>query len=425
MATTTTPRPATPEDLELLRGRFPALQDSDEVLLDNAGGSQVPLEVIEEVGRYMREDYVQLGADYTRSRRATAIVERAHGVARALVNAGDRGEVILGMSTSSLCATLADAHRRSARGAEERPTVIVAEGGHEANIGPWVRLAEEGWEVRMWAAREDGSTHLEDLEALLDGSVRLVAMHHVSNLLGTVEDVAGAARLAHEHGARIVADGVAFAPHRAVDVQALGVDWYVFSTYKVYGPHLAVLYGSHEALAELEGPNHYFVPGDEVPYKWELGGVPHEGAAALVGTGRYLARVAGVQPEEELSRQTVEAAFGRMAELELPLQERLLSWLTERDDLRIIGLPGSGLERVPTVSFVHDTLDSGDIARAANTEGLCIRYGHFYAHRLAERLGLDPADGVVRTSMVHYNTPGEIEQLLAALGRILDGAAAS
>ena len=400
--------------------------------LDHAGGSPVPRSVVARVQEYFTRSYVQLGADYATSRRASRIVERARDFARAVVGADEpdgssRGEVVLGPSTSQLCAHLADAYARAAAGGgATRDKIVVAEMGHEAGVGPWTRLAQRGFEVVTWRVDpEAGNADLGELEELVDERTRLVAVVHVSNLLGRVEDVAAVARIARAAGARVAVDGVAYAPHRAIDVGALGVDWYVFSTYKVYGPHMAVLFGTHDAFAELVGPNHGFIPEDEVPYRWELGGPNHESCAAWLGTWEYLARVAGEEPEpgrplEELApeRGVVERAFERIGELEAPLAEPLLEWIDARAELRRIG-PQAGPGRVPTVSFVHRSLASRAIAESANERGLGVRYGHFYAPRLARALGLQPDDGVVRTSLLHTTTEEEVQRLLTVLDELV------
>jgi cysteine desulfurase family protein (TIGR01976 family) len=399
-----------------LRGRFPGLAVGD-LLLDNAGGTQVPREVADRVRDYMLRSFVQVGADYAAARTATGTVARARTVIETLMGAGE-GQVALGPSTSALCAMLADCYRRAPR--SRRNEIVVAESGHEANVGPWLRLAREGFEPRLWrldpAAQE---CPLEELERLVSERTLLVALPHVSNLLGRIERLAETVDVAHRAGARVVVDGVACAPHRAMDVAAWGVDWYVFSIYKVFGPHMSALYGSREVLAEVEGPNHFFVDRGDVPYKLELGGVLHEGCAGVLGLCDYLPAVAGCGPEEPLRRETVVRAFSAVEALERPLAERLLEYLRARTDVRMIGPAEAGEARVPTVSFVHARRTSKEIAVAANAAGFGIRYGHFYAHRLASALGLDPNDGVVRTSLVHYNSPDEVERLIAFFDHFL------
>ena len=217
---------------------------------------------------------------------------------------------------------------------------------------------------------------------------------------------------------RVVVDGVAYAPHRPLAVKAWGVDYYAFSLYKVYGPHMAVMYGKADALAELTGPNHFFIR--EVPYQFELGGPSHEGCAGLLGLRDYLKIVAGVDASTTLSRSAVERAFDVMTACERPLQARLLEYLRARQDVRVVGPAEESPSRVGTISFVHSKKSSRAITRVVDRSRVAIRHGHMYAYRLCEALELDPDDGVVRVSLVHYNTPAEIDSLIEVLDRALD-----
>jgi cysteine desulfurase family protein (TIGR01976 family) len=399
-----------------VRAFFPSLS-SGLVFLENAGGSQVPRSVAEAVREYMLTTYVQLGAGYPLSSRATAVVDEAHAFVETLVGAGSSGKVVLGPSTTALVTILANAYAQEFRPGDE---VIVAEVNHEANAGPWVRLERSaGARVHFW--RIDPGTvraSLEDLALLLSDRTRIVALAHVSNLLGDVEDIKAAVSLIRERAprARVVVDGVAYAPHRPIDVADLGVDWYVYSTYKVYGPHLAALFGRHEAFEELEGPNHFFVPRSSIPYKFELGGVSHEACAGLLGLRPYLTFLAG---GGECDRAAVVRAFEVMAALEAPLVARLLDSLSEISDLRIVGSPRAGADRVGTVSFLHERVPSPAITRAVQEAGFAIRSGHMYAIRLCNALGIDPETGVARISLVHYNTMNEIERLVDAIKFVL------
>ncbi|MCP4638813.1 MAG: aminotransferase class V-fold PLP-dependent enzyme, partial [bacterium] len=191
-----------------------------------------------------------------------------------------------------------------------------------------------------------------ELGDLLSERTRVVAVPHVSNLLGRIENVPKITRLAHEVGARVVVDGVAYAPHRAMDVAAWGVDWYIFSIYKVYGPHMAAMFGTHDAFAELEGPNHFFINRNDNPYKMELGGVLHEGCAGILGVRDYLAFLGGNESIENINRPTVERAFDEMTAHELPMQARLVEYLLGKKQVRLIGPTVTDTSRVGTVSFV-------------------------------------------------------------------------
>jgi len=434
-----------PPSLPEIRDQFPGL-DQPTVLLDNAGGSQLPRCVIDAARDYMTGSYVQLGADYDLSVRATATVRLAHEFAKVLVNAADGddaapgrgiGEVVLGPSTSALCIMLANAYAEAlAEGSlpKARNEVLVCTAGHEANVGPWMRLARRGFTIREWHAERDGDGAgggggawrilPESLAPLLSERTLLVAFPHVSNVLGEIVDLNEVCRLAHGAGARVVADGVAFAPHRAIDVRESGVDWYILSLYKVYGPHMGALYGRRDAFAPLTGPNHFFIPRDDIPYKFEPGGVSHEGAAAFNALWEYLCYLTGepahhARGERVPRRATIERAFSRMSELERPLQASLLGYLERKPGVTVVGTTDAGAARVPTIAFVREGKSAAEIARAGNARALGFRCGHLYSKRLIDQIGLHPDEGAVRVSMVHYNTIEEVDRLCAALDDLL------
>jgi cysteine desulfurase family protein (TIGR01976 family) len=403
------------DDRERIRAQFPALA-GDTVYLENAGGSQVPAIVADSIRDYMLTSYVQVGAGYPLSHRATEIVHEAHDFVRLMMNGTD-GEVILGPSTSALLQMLA---RCYAQVLEPGSEIVVAQTGHEANVGPWKMLDRLGFSLRWWEMDPTSCTcPLSDLEELLTDRTALVAFPHVSNLLGDIVNIEAITSLAHAAGARVVVDGVAYAPHRAMDVSAWNVDWYGYSTYKVYGPHMAALWGRRDALAELTGPNHFFVPDDDLPYKFEVGGANHEGCAGILGLRDYLAFLVGETEPAAFDRPAIERAFKIMTACELPLQARFIEYLRSRDDVRIIGPTDDGDSRVGTISFVHDSKSSAEITAAVDRSGIGIRHGHMYAYHLCEAVGLEPEDGVVRTSLVHYNTLEEIERLIEVFDAVL------
>ncbi len=400
------------------RHLFPALAD-DFVFLENAGGSQVPACVADAIRHHLLRDCCQLGAGYPASDRATATVERAHRFMDRFVNGEGLGRVVLGSSSTSLLHVLAHAYAATIEPGDE---VIVCEQGHEANIGCWTALEARGATIRWWRVDPaTGSLSLDDLADLLSSRTRILAFAHVSNLLGEIVDVAAATRLAHEVGARVVVDGVAFAPHRAIDVAAWTCDFYAWSTYKVYGPHMGGLFGRFDAFAELRGPNHFFIPEDELPYKYELGGASHEGCAGLCGLAPLLGVLAdhpaGVDlGADDCDRPTIEAAFEAMTALETPVQARLLDRLSAMPGVRIIG-PGNADPdvRVATISFVHDRVDPATLVAAARDARVGIRHGHMYAHRLCTAMDIEPEPGVVRVSAVHYNEIAEADRVCDAI----------
>jgi cysteine desulfurase family protein (TIGR01976 family) len=435
MSNATSGAPA--RDHAAVRARFPALTapDRDTVFLDNAGGAQVPQALLDRTIEAFRRGYAQLGGTYPASQRSAAAIAAARSFLRTFVHGDDIGEVVLGPSTSALCLALADAHARASTPARRaRQRIVVCTGGHESNVGPWLRLADRGFEVVEVGMRRATDAYGEDdleidhdaLARALDERTRLVAVHHVSNLLGRIEDVSAISRAAHEVGAEVVVDGVAFAPHRAPDVVATGADWYVLSTYKVYGPHMAMLFGRREAFEGLVGSNHFFVADDAIPGKFELGGVDHEACAGMLGVRDHFAWLAGGgdRVDESIDRATIERASETMRLLEQPAMDAMTRWLADRsgESLRTIGPVTSDPDvRMPTFSFVarDARYRSADLAREANAEGLGLRFGHFYSHRLASALGLDLEDGVVRASFVHYNDRDEVERMIDWLDRRL------
>ena len=403
-----------------IRAHFPGLA-APTVLLDNAGGSQLPEQAIDAATRYMRRSFVQLGAHYPESLAASATVAEARDFTRLLLNAGAggaQGYVIFGPSTSALVRTAAEGIAASGP-RDGRDEIIVSEANHESNAGAWARLADRGFTVRMWPVEPgERGLNLDALGNLLGDRTRLVAFPQVSNLWGGIEPVRRACDMIRDAGGESCVDGVAYCPHRLPDVEAIGCDWYAFSTYKVYGPHMAVMFGSRRAMSGLPGPNHYFVPAEDVEYRFELGGVNHEGCAAWTGTRDYLAWLGGGFGGP-VDRATLARAFDAMQAMELPLQERLIDFLKSRPRVRIIGPESTGPERVSTISFVAGGVSSESIARNANAAGLGIRFGHFYSHRLCKALGLNPSDGVTRVSLVHYNTMEEVDRLIAHLEPVL------
>jgi cysteine desulfurase family protein (TIGR01976 family) len=394
-------------DPQAVRTAFPALA-GDRIFLDNAGGSQTLGTVADRVRDYLLTTNVQLGATYEASRRAEERVRSGERAMARLVNAADPAEVVIGPSTTALLRTLAGSFGRTLAPGDE---IVVTNCDHEANIGAWRELERDGIRVRTWELDRDTlALETADLEALLGERTRLVAVTHVSNVLGTVNPVREWARIIHERGALLCVDGVAFAPHRRIDVQAWDVDFYVLSLYKVYGPHLAVLYGKREHLRRLPGTNHFFIGPEEIPYKLQPGNVNYEltwGAGAVV---EYLAG---------LGDGSLERAGEAIAAHEHALGSRLLDYLDGQPGVRVLGQPAMTATRVPTVSFVVEGRKSSTIPPRTDAADIGIRWGDFYARRLVEHLGLAGQDGVVRVSAVHYNTLDEMDRLIEVLDGVL------
>jgi selenocysteine lyase/cysteine desulfurase len=261
---------------------------------------------------------------------------------------------------------------------------------------------------------------LADLDRLLSPRTTWVAMTHASNILGTVNPVDEVARRVHAVGGRVCIDAVAYAPHRLVDVQASGADVVVFSFYKVFGPHYAVMWVQRELLLSLPSLNHYFIGREVLPYKLQPGNVNYELSYGCIGIHDYLCDTGRALGATGTPRQLMQAAFDAFEQHENALAERLLQWLRGQKNVRIIGRPAADdARRVPTISFVVDGMASEAIVRHVDRHGIGIRFGDFYAKRLIEALGLQGQGGVVRVSMAHYNTLGEIDRLVQHLEEVI------
>ena len=405
-------------DLAFARTQFPALSEAPDawVFLDNAGGSQILGSVVDCLRDYLLTSNVQIGASYALSELAAERLQQAQIAIAELVNAERPEEIVMGPSSTVLLQTLARALAPRLQPGDE---IVVSRIDHESNIGPWIALESVGVTVRFWELnRETMSLELPDLERVMSPRTRLVVFTHVSNIFGAILPVQDIARFVHERGARVCVDGVAFAPHRAVDVRAWDVDYYVLSLYKVFGPHYAVLYGKYDRLLDLANLSHYFIPADRLPGKLQPGNPNYELCWGAAGIPDYLAELGARSGATAAAsrRGQIDTAFDAIAVHEAALADRLLAFLRARRGVRVIGPEVSDAgTRVPTISFVVDGRDSRDIVTRIDPLKIGIRYGDFYSRRLIEDLGLAPSNGVVRVSMVHYNTPGEIDRLVAGL----------
>jgi cysteine desulfurase family protein (TIGR01976 family) len=407
-------------DTEYVRSQFPAL-GGEWVFLDNAGGTQILETVVRRTEEYLYTSNVQLGASYNVSRTAGERVAAAAEGMAIFVNAEDPSEIIMGSSTTMLMRILSLCLGEPYMPGDE---VIVTNCDHEANIGPWVDLAKKGVVVKTWRLNpETLDLHLEDLEPLMTSRTRLVAVTHTSNILGRINPIKEYARFVHDRGALICVDGVAYAPHRCIDVQEMDVDFYGLSYYKIYGPHYAMLYAKRKHQLRMHGINHFFIGQSEIPNKFQPGSVNYELSSGMLGLWDYLdgfAQAHGWLDVAEHKHAQVEFVFDTIAKHEESLSETLLNYLNTKSNVRIIGAPVSDSAlRVPTISFVVDRKDSDSITLEVDKHKIGIRYGDFYARRLIDDLGLGPQKGVVRVSMVHYNTLAEVDQLIEVLEGIL------
>lgn len=405
-------------DLDWVRARFPE-RDPQWTLLDNAGGSFPLRAVVERTAEHMLEYAVQSGGGYPRSLEAVRRMD-AGRAAGALVFGCEPEELAFGASATQLAHFLA---RSLAPGFAPGDEVIVTNLDHETNIAPWRSLEREGLVVREWACEPDTlDLAAERLDELLSERTRLVCFTHCSNITGALQDAAALCARVRAAGALSVVDGVAYAPHRRVDVRALGADFYLASAYKFYGPHMGLLYGRRASWSSLTSLNHRFVEPTSMKNMLELGSTSYELVAGLSAVGAYfceLARHHGA-PQDEAPERLLERAFEAIAAHEQTLAAPLVDFVESHPRTRMVGpATGASARRAPTLSFQVDGMLSSELATRLEEKRVAVRWGHFYAERLIQALGLEDSDGVVRASLVHYDAPEDVERLLSALDELL------
>ncbi|MBN3949567.1 MAG: cysteine desulfurase-like protein [Nostoc sp. NMS7] len=406
-------------NLDKVRQYFPALA-GEWTFFDNAGGSQTLKKVVDRISEFLLSSDVQLGASYAVSQLAGKRIALATRGMATFINANSSKEVVMGPSTTMMLKVLSICLSQTFTSGDE---IIVTNCDHESNIGAWFALEKQGMKVKVWEIRPDTlELHLADLEPLMTQRTKLVALTHASNVLGTINPIKEIAAFVHDRNTMICVDGVAYAPHRLVDVQDLDVDFYALSCYKVYGPHHALLYGKEEHLLRLPGLNHYFIEQTDIPYKFQLGNVNFELSYGMLGLCDYLSELAqlhyGNETAPDLRNQMVQA-FDLISIHEEKISDRLLNYLNSKSNVRVIGQSKADRQsRVPTISFVVDGINSSTIPAKIDQHYIGIRYGDFYAKRLIEYLGLASQGGIVRVSMVHYNTVEEVNSLIEAFEQI-------
>ena len=407
-----------PLDIDFARSQFPGLGNGW-TFFDNAGGSQILARAVERITSFLYDKNVQIGGSYDVSLQAAKALMEGRVAGMQLVNATRPEEIVFGGSTTVLLQNLAKAMRSQLRPGDE---IIVTISDHESNIGPWESLTDAGIVLKFWPLdRKSYVLDIADLTPLMSDRTKLVCVTHVSNILGSINPIGEIAAFVHARGARICVDAVAYAPHRAIDVQAWDVDYYVFSLYKTYGPHYAMMYGKHAHLLELDPLYHYFYGRDKVPGKLEPGNPNYELAYSLTGIADYLCELGERAGGSGTARDKIIAAFEAIELQENALTDRLLGYLRSRNDCRIFGERDLGRgSRIPTISFAFEGRNSESICKAMDANKIAIRFGDFHARRLADHIGLPQYHGAVRVSMVHYNTLEEVDRLISCLDEILN-----
>jgi cysteine desulfurase family protein (TIGR01976 family) len=405
--------------VETIRAAFPALtRPPGFIFFDNAAGAQVPQVVLDAVNHHLVECNVQRGGRYAKSQEVDAMVLRARHSVADLVNARDASEIAFGMNATSFIRLVSLAIGQTL---DKRNEIVVTEMDHEANVATWLALERIGARVVWWKMRDDGNLHVDDLIPLVSSATRLVACTLTSNALGSIVDVAAAARVAHASGAEIFLDAVHYGPHGLIDVQAFDCDYLVCSGYKIFGPHMGFLWGRRDLLEKLPTFREDFIP-DEPPGKIEAGTFVYENVAgmdAAVGYLETLGRSLGANDataKPESRRSALRRAFEAIRVYEESLSLETLRVLSGCGAV-IYGVaePEHIGERVPTICFTLPEIAPARISEELARQNIGARDGHMYTPRLMKRLGLALESGVVRVSLVHYNTVQEVRRF----GRVL------
>ena len=397
-------------DTAFVRSNFPAFSEPSlqgQAFFENAGGSYTCAPVIDRLTRFYRQRKVQPYSVYDASRLGGEEMDEARSRLAALLGV-ETDEVSFGPSTTQNTYVLAQAFRQFMKPGE---AIIVTNQDHEANTGPWRRLAESGIDVREWKVDpETGHLDTDDLEDLLDDKVRLVCFPHCSNVVGEINPVLEITALCHAAGAFVCVDGVSYAPHGFVDIGDLGPDIYLFSSYKTYGPHQGIMVIRRALGQLLPNQGHYFNAGT-LYKRFTPAGPDHAQVAACAGMVDYI---------EALGAHHGVSAGGvhdLMRAHEVALLQPLLDAVKDRNSVRLIG-PSDAALRAPTVALALNR-PGEEVAAELAQHGIMCGGGDFYAVRALEAMGVDMHKGVLRLSFVHYTTEAEVTKAIEALDTVL------
>lgn len=405
-------------DNAFVRSCFPAFEQtnlSGWAFFENAGGSYACGPVIEALNNYYLTHKVQPYHAFPAALEAGDQMDNAKRRMADMLNVAI-SEVNFGPSTSQNTYNLAQA---LADGYQSGDEIIVTNQDHEANIGVWRKLEARGRVIKEWSiSPENGELAIADLAALLNENTKAVAFTHCSNIVASTNPVREITDLIHAAGAIAIVDGVSYCSHGLPDVKALGADVYLFSLYKVYGPHLGVMVLSDQLNQTLPYQGHFFnhaKPG----CRFTPAGPDHAQIAAVNGVMDYINQVFehhyGATDEDPSTRAN--KVMHLFQQHERKTVQPLLDFLSAHDQLQLIGQTDA-TKRAPTVSFISSKYHPLSLTKALADEKIMMGSGNFYSYRLMEGLGIDAEQGVCRASMVHYNNSDEVERLISTLEKL-------
>ncbi len=409
-----------PFPIDAVRNRFPALSVDDEdrrrVFLDAPGGTQVCLDAIGRMSRYLLEGTANAGGTFATSAATDALVRSARQAVGDLLNA-DADDIAFGPNMTSLTFAVS---RSLARDWQPEDELVVTRLDHDANVAPWLAVAEDRGMTVRWIDFNPatGRLRLETLPGLLSARTRLVAIGGASNALGTIADLGAAVCAVRQHSSALVfVDAVQLAPHVALDVEAMACDLLAFSPYKMFGPHAGVLWGRRELARRLR-PYKVRPATTSGMQRFETGTPSFEAQAGVLGMVEYLDWLGDtVSPGLPSRRERLVAAFAASEIYEADLGNRLLQGLARFNSIRLYG-PADMTARTPTFAFTVEGHSPEAVVKHLADRAIYAWAGHFYAIETVARLGLDKSGGLVRVGLCHYNDSGDVDRLLEALAEL-------
>lgn len=414
-------------NLDVIRQQFPSLNRSA-IFFDNPGGTQIAKQSLDRITKYLIENNANHEGAFATSIASDAVLDEAHRAMADFYNAASPEEIIFGNNMTTLTLHMS---RSISRDWKEGDEIVLTRLDHDANVTPWVLAAQDKGVKINWVNFdvEDGTLQLDDLQKALERKPKLVAVGYASNSLGTVNPVEKITKMAHDAGALVYVDAVQYAVHGGIDVQKLGCDFLVSSSYKYFGPHAGILYGKRDLLENLfaykvrPATNH-------LPGKFETGTQNHEGIAGVLGAVEYFEwlgkefgepYVDGLREEGYSGRKLLlKQATTAIHAYEFELSRALLSTLETVPGLRLFGNTDVRRldERIATFSFRIGDMNPRVVAEKLAAENIYVWDGNYYAINVTERLGLEDKGGMVRVGAVHYNTLDEVAKLGDALKKI-------
>lgn len=401
------------------RQQFPAFKRMVDgrpaVFLDGPAGSQVPQRVIDAISEHLAHRNANHGGEFDTSRESDAIVDATREALALFLNAPDSESIVFGANMTTLTFALS---RAIATRWEPDDEIVVTQLDHDANVSPWVRAALDREVIvqRVPVKPEDCTLNMTALKSKLSGRTKLVAIGAASNAVGTRNPIKEITRLAHAVGALVFVDAVHWAPHAAIDVIDWDCDFLACSAYKFFGPHIGILHGKRDLLQTL--PAYKVRPCPEtLPDRWMTGTQNFACIAGVKAALDYLFDLTKqLASATNTTRQSFVRGFAAIEAHERGLGQRLLEGLASLPKIKVWGITDANrlAERVPTVSFTHQTKKPIEIAKYLGERGIFVWHGNYYALPLTETLRLEP-DGMVRVGLLHYNTAEEVDRLIVAL----------